>query len=192
MPRRACANGAKTSPSWCGIFIDRISRNNGLPPPDISASALHALCRHAWPGNVRELENIIERTLVLHDRECARIEVADIRLPESRAAADTLAELAVPMDDHLNRIETGLIRQALAKTDGNITDAARLLGTTFRSLRYKMKKLGVAGLGWGDVGALALQVCAPAGRYRHAGFYAASRAAVTVSHSACRSVSSAP
>ena len=124
-------------------FIDRISRNNGLPPPDISAPALHALCRHAWPGNVRELENIIERTLVLHDRECARIEVADIRLPESRAAADTLAELAVPMDDHLNQIETGLIRQALAKTDGNITDAARLLGTTFRSLRYKMKKLGL-------------------------------------------------
>ncbi len=124
-------------------FIDRISRNNGLPPPDISAPALHALCRHAWPGNVRELENIIERTLVLHDRECARIEVADIRLPESRAAADTLAELAVPMDAHLNRIETGLIRQALAETGGNITDAARLLGTTFRSLRYKMKKLGL-------------------------------------------------
>ena len=124
-------------------FIDRISRDNGLPPPDISAPALHALCRHAWPGNVRELENIIERTLVLHDRECARIEVADIRLPESHAAADTLAELAVPMDDHLNRIETGLIRQALAETGGNITDAARLLGTTFRSLRYKMKKLGL-------------------------------------------------
>ena len=124
-------------------FIDRISRNNDLPPPDISAPALHALCRHAWPGNVRELENIIERTLALHDRECARIEVADIRLPESRAAADTLAELAVPMDDHLNRIETGLIRQALAETGGNITDAARLLGTTFRSLRYKMKKLGL-------------------------------------------------
>ena len=124
-------------------FIDRISRNNGLPPPDISAPALHALGCYAWPGNVRELENIIERTLVLHDRECARIEVADIRLPESHAAADTLAELAVPMDDHLNRIETGLIRQALAETGGNITDAARLLGTTFRSLRYKMKKLGL-------------------------------------------------
>ena len=124
-------------------FIDRISRNNGLPPPDISAPALHALGCHAWPGNVRELENIIERTLALHDRECARIEVADIRLPESHAAADTLAELAVPMDAHLNRIETGLIRQALAETGGNITDAARLLGTTFRSLRYKMKKLGL-------------------------------------------------
>ena len=102
-----------------------------------------ALCDYSYPGNVRELENILERATAL----CAagRVEVEDLQLsPASLGDTDGLTTReGETLDDHINRIERQLILEALAKTGANRTAAARLLGVTFRSLRYRIERLGI-------------------------------------------------
>ncbi len=130
-------------------FVKLISEKIGIPPPKVSAQALKILATHRFPGNVRELENLLERTLALLDGDTIGAE--DIDLPQlgsapsrsSEQAATSVADMDTPIDEHLVNIERKLIRDALDKTDGNITRAAELLGTSFRSLRYKISKLGI-------------------------------------------------
>ena len=119
-----------------------LSRICGTRPPQLSGEALRALCSYSYPGNVRELENILERASAL----CAdgKVELDDLQL-----AADTAVDGGVThnssetLDDHINRVEKQLIVEALAKTGFNRTAAARLLGVTFRSLRYRIERLGI-------------------------------------------------
>ncbi|MEM7561490.1 MAG: sigma-54 dependent transcriptional regulator [Pseudomonadota bacterium] len=124
-------------------FLTHLSEDLGMETPEIDQSAFDVLRGYDFPGNVRELENIIERTLALHDG--GKISAADIILPthSSVQGSDSLSMLNEPIEQHLNRIESDLIQQALSQTNGNITEAAKLLGTTFRSLRYKIKKLEI-------------------------------------------------
>ncbi|MBW7903585.1 MAG: sigma-54-dependent Fis family transcriptional regulator [Rhodocyclaceae bacterium] len=112
---------------------------------EVGESAMRALANYAFPGNVRELENILERAMALCSDE--RIEVADLQLAPDGDAADD-GGMAAPragetLDDTLNRVERAAILDALAKTGGNRTAAARLLGVTFRSLRYRIERLGI-------------------------------------------------
>lgn len=109
-------------------------------PLEFSEAALQALAKYAFPGNVRELENILERATALCSGN--RINPEDLGLPESvqfseaRRATETL-------DDYMNRLEREALVQALAKTGHNRTAAARLLGISFRSLRYRLDRLGI-------------------------------------------------
>ena len=109
--------------------------------PAIAPSSMEALCAYAYPGNVRELENILERATALCCND--QIEVGDLQLASDPAVNDEHAPLAETLDDHLNRIERQLILDALAKTGFNRTAAARLLGVTFRSLRYRIERLAI-------------------------------------------------
>ena len=111
----------------------------------IAPAALAVLEEYHYPGNVRELENIIERavTLCQHDRidlDC---------LPETvlgRAQIDSSSEIpeeGVDLDRMISAYESGLIREALERTRGVKKKAAELLGVSFRSLRYRLEKLGL-------------------------------------------------
>lgn len=114
----------------------------GARAPQLSDEAMNALCRYPYPGNVRELENILERATAL----CAddRIELDDLQLAVSSAPVEEGSAVAgETLDDHINRVERQLILDALAKTGFNRTAAARLLGVTFRSLRYRIERLGI-------------------------------------------------
>ena len=112
----------------------------------LSAAALDALQRYAFPGNVRELENILERALTLC--EGGEIQPRDLALPRAGeapepAGGETLPPPDVPLEEYLEKVERQAILKALEQTGNNKTAAARLLGITFRAMRYRLKKLGL-------------------------------------------------
>ncbi len=107
----------------------------------LNESAMKALADYPYPGNVRELENILERAtaLCLGDQ----VEPDDLQLAIDPAVAGDEPLSGETLDDHLNRIEKQTILEALSRTGFNRTAAARLLGITFRSLRYRIERLGI-------------------------------------------------
>jgi len=110
----------------------------------LSDSAMAALQRYHFPGNVRELENILERALALYDGKC--IECDDLNLP--------IGEYNLPdspgfdpaqnsLENYLEQIEKKAIVLALEENKWNKTAAAKQLGLSFRSFRYRLKKLNL-------------------------------------------------
>lgn len=135
-------------PKLVESLLERLSKDSGHPPPAVSAAALEALLAYAFPGNVRELENILERAMALFTG--VSIEVPDLHLEpgegergEGGAGGSGVALERESLQDYLDRVERHAIQDALGKTAGNRTAAARLLGVTFRSLRYRMERLGM-------------------------------------------------
>jgi two-component system response regulator PilR (NtrC family) len=138
-------------------MLQRLAARAGIPAPQMTLEARHALQHYAFPGNVRELENILERALALS--ASGTIDVADLQLrtngpapsPAPPAAAEApvtpgRAESAPPaaaLGDQLEHLEREAIIQALEQTRYNKTAAAKLLGMSFRALRYRVKKLGI-------------------------------------------------
>ncbi|MGE5472399.1 MAG: sigma-54-dependent transcriptional regulator [Bacteroidota bacterium] len=113
----------------------------GEAPPRLSAGALKALELYSFPGNVRELENILERATALSSG--TTIEADDLHLEPEEMTGEAVGRGSETLDDYLNRLERQAIFEALQKTEGNRTAAARLLGVTFRSLRYRLERLGI-------------------------------------------------
>ena len=135
------------------IAARTLARITGGSGAKLSASATSALTRYSFPGNVRELENVLERAVALAENP-ALIEASDLRLtvddhPVTQAAASganvdagTLAG-RTPLQDFLDRSERETLEMALGQTRGNRTQAAKLLGITFRSMRYRLERLGM-------------------------------------------------
>ncbi|RIX44589.1 MAG: sigma-54-dependent Fis family transcriptional regulator [Rhodocyclales bacterium GT-UBC] len=113
----------------------------GDAPPRLSSGAIKALEQYPFPGNVRELENILERATALCSSD--QIEADDLHLEPEEAAGEAQGRGSETLDDYLNRLERQAILEALQKTEGNRTAAARLLGVTFRSMRYRLERLGI-------------------------------------------------
>ncbi len=114
----------------------------GDSPPKLSSGAVKALSLYSFPGNVRELENILERATALCSGDT--IEAEDLHLgPEEMAGSEDQGRGSETLDDYLNRLERQAILEALQKAEGNRTAAARLLGVTFRSMRYRLERLGI-------------------------------------------------
>jgi len=132
-------------PQLAEVLLARLAEASGLPAVRLSDDALQALKAYAFPGNVRELENVLERALALCSGEA--IGVDDLLLDPSdigeasHAAPETPG--GAPLQDYLDRVERHVIEDALEKTGGNRTAAARALGVTFRSLRYRLERLGI-------------------------------------------------
>ena len=106
-----------------------------------------ALRRYDFPGNVRELENILERALALCSNNT--ITATDLYLTQN-ASKDkpptldgALGTRGLPLHDFLDQVEREAIMKALEATRFNKTAAAKLLGITFRSLRYRLDRLGI-------------------------------------------------
>ena len=128
-------------PNIAGKLLERIGGAGGAR---FSAAALKALAAYDFPGNVRELENVIERALAL----CAGgvIQPEDLQLqPMSAEAPAVSGGGKYPLTDYLDRVEREAILEALHQTHFNRTAAARILGVTFRALRYRMERLGING-----------------------------------------------
>lgn len=108
----------------------------------LSSSAKQALKKYAFPGNVRELENILERAMTLCDGDV--IEAEDLHLPEADRLSDTSdLEESMLLEPYLDSIERERIIAALEQTRWNKTAAAKVLGISFRALRYRLEKLGL-------------------------------------------------
>jgi two-component system response regulator PilR (NtrC family) len=123
-----------------------LERLQGESQVKFSAEALRELSRYDFPGNVREMENIIERSLALCSD--AIITPADLQLMpmQSTQMEDGRAGNAgkYPLTDYLDRVEREAILEALRQTHFNRTAAAKILGVTFRALRYRMERLSIS------------------------------------------------
>jgi two-component system response regulator PilR (NtrC family) len=108
---------------------------------ELDDGARDALLGYAFPGNVRELENMLERAVTL----CAgsRISAADLHMRRNTEASGTLPSLAGRLGEQVENVQRQAIVEALEKTRYNKTAAAKLLGLSFRQLRYRIKKLGI-------------------------------------------------
>lgn len=145
-------------------LLRKLAAEINLPCPDISPAAQDALSYYHFPGNVRELENILERAFTLC--ESNRIDVDDLQLrgtsdgpafalektvssnrstPPERLGVDYPARCAEypSLDDYLQDVEKEILCHALEKAKWNKTLAAKHLGISFRSLRYRLQKLGL-------------------------------------------------
>jgi two-component system, NtrC family, response regulator PilR len=128
-------------PSMAQHILERLARTAGLTPPPLTASALEALQSYPFPGNVRELENVLERALALMAGDC--IDAVDLNLAPAQLPGIPSAAVGGSLQDHLDQVERQAILDALSQSNDNRTAAARLLGVTFRSLRYRMARLGM-------------------------------------------------
>jgi two-component system response regulator PilR (NtrC family) len=133
-------------PLLANRFLAEISEQwNGEKTPEISDEAMDALSRHSYTGNVRELINILQRAITMS--EGSVIQPADLLLEhvEVRETAAVEAEKQddESLDSYIEGIEKKLLEDALRNARYNKTRAAELLGISFRSFRYKLKKFGI-------------------------------------------------
>jgi DNA-binding NtrC family response regulator len=151
-------------PLLTGHFLRKQAARLKKGPMHLSAEALEAFLAYGWPGNIRELENVVERTVLLTDGDTIRardlppeVQRAGARTGEGASAADLEAAdlgegdgtesapsgLKEQVREVTTRLERELIVRALAQTGGNVTQAARLLKISRKSLQIKMKELGL-------------------------------------------------
>ena len=110
---------------------------------EISKEAVDQLLKYNFPGNVRELENIIERAVVLSRGNLITINDLPMNVKGFKEEISTETGQNETMNDKIEALEKSMIYDALAKMNGNQTQAGKLLGITERNLRYKMKKYGI-------------------------------------------------
>jgi two-component system, NtrC family, response regulator PilR len=123
-------------PLLANFFLKKYAQELGKEVTEISSYAMDCLFHYSFPGNVRELENIIEKGVALAN--------TSIMLPESLALSRPVQVMIPPegiqLDDILERYEKEYINEALKLSKGSITGAAKLLGISFRSMRYRLEK----------------------------------------------------
>src|SRR5688572_20392130 len=148
-PLRECREDI---PLIAGQILQRLAAQNGVAPPRLSPQAMEELMAYDFPGNVRELENILERALALspgaEELGSEALALHRIAPDEEEDSVPGVAQpsaqaLDAPLPTYPDRLEREAILQALDKTGFNRTAAARLLGITFRQLRYRMQRLGI-------------------------------------------------
>lgn len=130
----------------CGHFLRQFADHCGSNPAKLSKESIKALRQYHFPGNVRELENILERAYTLCDDNM--IELDDLQLPsvpppETSTNTTVQHDAVDSLDDYLEEIEKEVISATLEQTKWNRTAAAKKLGVSFRSFRYRLKKLGL-------------------------------------------------
>ncbi|HVW70386.1 MAG TPA: sigma-54 dependent transcriptional regulator [Steroidobacteraceae bacterium] len=135
-------------PEIAEATLQRLGRRAQLDPPRLAPDAIGLLQTYPFPGNVRELENVLERALTLCTDGTITAEHIKLRSAARPASAESAAPAIDPesggaLGDKLEDMEREAIVKALEKTRYNKTAAAKLLGMSFRALRYRVKKLGI-------------------------------------------------
>jgi two-component system, NtrC family, response regulator PilR len=136
-------------PELTNKLLQKLCVNMGMPAPNIAPEAKKFIQNLHFPGNVRELENMLERALALCDGETITVDDlsqgGEVKLRENEHTSfDPSKTLEVSLSDYLEDIEKRAIVKALEKANNNKTAAAKLLGISFRTLRYRLSKLGLA------------------------------------------------
>ena len=136
---------AEDIPELIHHFAQKYAGELGRDVRGVAPEALTALEAYHYPGNVRELENIVERAVTLSradriDLECLPATVFEGTRP---GPSERIPEEGVDLDRMICAFEGGLIKEALERTGGVKKKAAQLLGVSFRSLRYRLEKLGL-------------------------------------------------
>ena len=125
-------------------FLAKYSEQMEKDISGVSREAMDLLLHHDWPGNIRELENALERAVALEATPTILPDSlpATIRgdSPRAAAPAEALPESGFDLEAHVQEIERGYIAEALQKAGGVQVKAADLLGMSFRSFRYYVKK----------------------------------------------------
>ena len=128
-------------------FIEKYGRELGKEIGGASEEAMHRLLDHSYPGNVRELENVIERAVALSRGATIEVEALPpslLRPPTDGAArGSVLPAEGANLENLVNEYERGLLLEALERAGGVKKRAAKLLGVSFRSFRYRLQKLGL-------------------------------------------------
>ena len=142
-------------------FIDKYGKKYDKPGIGISVEAVEAMADYDWPGNVRELENMLEQLVVLTDSDRIQsaelpsyiFEGGDVNV-EGEIYSDQSPESGSPGRDAINfrlpaggvdmaTVEESLIRQALQQAGGRVVGAAKLLGVSYKTLQYRIKKFEI-------------------------------------------------
>lgn len=143
----------KCIPSMVEYFIDRLNSEYGRSIEGISSDALRMLMAHSWPGNVRELRNALERAMMLEqgkiistDHICIYPGIENTGTGSCLFGCSVFPETSIvlpPEGISIEEVEKEYIKQALARYDGNQTKAAKCLGLSLDTLRYRRKKFGL-------------------------------------------------
>ena len=147
LPVPALRERLEDLPALAERIIQRLAEQMGIAPPELGDCALKQLQAHSFPGNVRELENILERAMTLTSGPV--IHAQDIRIQTPPGQRQDDADPGLPPDngqalpEFLEAMERAAIQNALERSRHNKTEAARLLGISFRQLRYRIDKLGL-------------------------------------------------
>jgi DNA-binding NtrC family response regulator len=129
-------------PDLVNLFISRFAADSGKSVESISPEAMQILVNYHWPGNVRELQNIVERACALAKGNV--LQAADIHLDVRPAKASNGPGSFLPEGMTLEQWEDEMVQEALRRTNGNKSQAARLLGLSRNALRYRLSKIGIA------------------------------------------------
>jgi two-component system, NtrC family, response regulator PilR len=132
-------------------FIRKFSAEHGRNVVSAAPEVMSALMAYHFPGNVRELENMIERAVTLATTDWLALDAFPnlVGLQGAAPAANPVAFISdegMDLERHLEEYERTILIKALEKTGGNRTEAARLMRVSFRSMRYRLSKLGITGV----------------------------------------------
>jgi DNA-binding NtrC family response regulator len=129
-------------PDLVNLFVSRFTGESGKPVEGITSEAMQILVNYHWPGNVRELQNIVERACALAKGNV--LGPPDIHLDVRPAKAANSPGGFLPEGMTLEQWEDEMVQEALRRTNGNKSQAARLLGLSRNALRYRLSKIGIA------------------------------------------------
>jgi DNA-binding NtrC family response regulator len=122
-------------PLLAAHFLNRYASRYRKQMDGIDPAALQMMLQYPWPGNVRELDHTIERAVLMSRGSV--IEVSDLGLNQVRASSQTLEDMS------LESVESILIRKALTRANGNVSQAAEALGLSRGALYRRMEKYGI-------------------------------------------------
>lgn len=143
MPLPALRERREDIPLLIEHFIGKYCKENSKPLRHFTPEALQLLVDHNWPGNVRELENAVERAIVLSTGEEMTAELLPDEIARPHLLGHSPAETR-SLFDILDDYERRVILDALDRSDGSQTDAAKLLQVPLSTLNQKIKRLGIS------------------------------------------------